>query len=1181
MEQIFHVVNDQLLRGHRDVILGKDFLMDNQIVMDFGSQTVYDTPVDIIEQDSALVISRFSTPNTVVGESTENNNSNLNLSVFVVNHGLANMNFRGNIIKSIAYGISAGENLDNLVKNCDSALWNEIVKSDYVISMGFRDGKLYLPTEILESLYDSAILSEENFNFKEEMLKQKNNTASNDFIREFLGNLNNKSSNFIHEIEKGGKNNFENIFKLSSISDAKDSLQEPNESQCLSLKNVNFDNSVKSEAGSEVNGHDKESKEITSGGNNRNIVEFLCDLCKYIRKFLNQVNIGTNLRVIQSSMNDLNDSLIKLKKYVFYSGNVECMNSILKLMGKITFNSNDLLNENNILYVDIIEFLENLELELVLLLRVFTGVEGKQEITYDFSKSNKFINEICSIYNMKKFITIPARTERIVSIILDSNEEQICLSREVEKGVYAANCIIRPNAHNVGAISILNTTNKDVHLKEINLEIRFLNNYNVLSLTSDENIGETERTKKLLEKIKVNHLNKEEVFSLMEILNKYNHIFHLEGDKLTYTTTVMHRIPLVENSKIVHIKPYRLPLSQREEIKKQTEQMLKDKVIRRSKSEYSSPLLVIPKKSTTDEKKFRVVVDFRELNSISIGDCFPIQNISEILDSLGKSTYFSTLDLASGYHQILVHPKDRHLTAFSAGSLGLFEFNRLPFGLKNAPATFARLMTVAMSGLQGISCLVYLDDIVVFGHNLREHNERLIQVFERLEQHNLKLQPEKCRFLRREVIYLGHLISDKGVSPDPTKTDAVRNWPRPMNAKDIKSFMGTVGYFRRFIDKFSDIAKPLTSLLKKDVKFQWNEKCEAAFNELKNKLISAPILQYINFDKNLFLKTDASGTGISAILTQGTLDNDLPVAFISRTLQDAETRYSATEREMLAIYWAIKQLRHYLLSKFFTVITDCKSLQGIFKMKDSFNRLYRMRLQLADYNFIVIYKPGKTNIADGLSRLRPTETPKNEVAAITRTGKDTMSNQKQSFEDCLKYINEHYDYSSEVVEQSLFKRNAASIKNQIQFKNLSFNENNIEIIKNINAHIKIARKIGDGSYSFLLLSDDLTYENVFHLLQELKFLLYKYKIKTINFIRDKTICDKLEYVKLKQIFRYVFKHSEITVTIYLDDITVLSDKTDIDRLIHEYHDSLIGGHSGARRTIKRIKQHIGHTLNVM
>lgn len=309
-------------------------------------------------------------------------------------------------------------------------------------------------------------------------------------------------------------------------------------------------------------------------------------------------------------------------------------------------------------------------------------------------------------------------------------------------------------------------------------------------------------------------------------------------------------------------------------------------------------------------------MDYRKLNDVTIGDAYPIVDLSDILLQVGNAAYFSVLDLASGFHQIQIDPRDRYLTAFSTGTsphpnlcLGnQFEFNRMPFGLKNAPATFTRLMRTIMSGLQGLSCLVYMDDIVVFAHLLAEYNMRLKQVLDRLIEHNLKLQPEKCKFLRKEVVYLGHLISRDGVRPDPNKTAAVNGFPRPKNQKSVRSFLGLIGFYRKMVSHFDSLSKPLTSLLKKDSTFKWTEQCEGAFNLLKKAVTTAPILQHPNFKERFVLTCDGSSIAISGVLSQGELGSDLPIAFVSRTLQATESRCSTTEREMLAIFWSINQL---------------------------------------------------------------------------------------------------------------------------------------------------------------------------------------------------------------------------------------------------------------------------------
>lgn len=484
------------------------------------------------------------------------------------------------------------------------------------------------------------------------------------------------------------------------------------------------------------------------------------------------------------------------------------------------------------------------------------------------------------------------------------------------------------------------------------------------------------RLARLREAIEVTHLNQEETRGLLEICEEYEGIFFLEGDQLQCTNMVEHSIPLKEGVLPIKVNPYRLPEAHRREVKKQTGEMLADGVIQASKSQWNAPLLVVTKKpDAAGNVKLRVVVDFRKLNEVTIGDSYPLPNIDDILDKLGRAQYFTTLDLASGFHQIPMAERDKEKTAFSTLE-GHFEYTRMPFGLKNAPPTFQRLMNAVLVGLQGIDCYVYLDDIVIFGSTLAEHNKRLRAVFERLREARLSLQPGKCRFLRKETQYLGHIISGEGVRPDPGKIAAVENFPTPVNVKGIQSFLGLAGYYRKFIKDFSQIAKPLTELTKKDVEYRWTAQQEDAFDKLKVALTTAPVLQYPDFMRPFIVTTDASDKAIGAILSQGEVGDDLPICYASRTLNKAERNYTTTEKELLAIVWGIAQFRPYVYGTRFTVVTDHQPLTWLFGVKDPGSRLMRWRLKLSEHEFDIVYKAGKRNTnADALSR----------IAAITRS----------------------------------------------------------------------------------------------------------------------------------------------------------------------------------------------------
>jgi len=477
------------------------------------------------------------------------------------------------------------------------------------------------------------------------------------------------------------------------------------------------------------------------------------------------------------------------------------------------------------------------------------------------------------------------------------------------------------------------------------------------------------RKERLEKSLLTEHLNKEEKEALKQICEEFCDTFYLEDDVLTCTSTVSHEINTRTDSAPVNVRPYRLPEKHKKEVSRQIEKMLSEEIIRPSTSQWNAPILVVPKKSdASGTQKLRIVVDFRRLNDLTIGDSYPLPNVTDILDQLGNAKYFSTLDLASGYHQIAMSERDKNKTAFST-PYGHYEFNRMPFGLKNAPATFQRLMNAVLAGLQGIRCLVYLDDIVIYGSSLQEHNKRLTEALQRLRKHNLKLQVEKCEFLRKEVTYLGHIISEDGISPDPAKLSAVKNFPTSKKVKDVQSFIRLAGYYRKFIKNFSKIAKPLTMLTKKDNKFNWNTEQQNAFDSLKEKLTSAPVLSYPDFTRQFLITTDASDYAIGAILSQGPVDQDRPIAYASRILNKAEQNYNTTEKELLAIVWAVKHFRPYVYGTKFLIITDHKPLIWLFSINDPGLRLIRWRLKLEEYDYEIIHRAGKGNTnADTLSR---------------------------------------------------------------------------------------------------------------------------------------------------------------------------------------------------------------------
>ena len=439
--------------------------------------------------------------------------------------------------------------------------------------------------------------------------------------------------------------------------------------------------------------------------------------------------------------------------------------------------------------------------------------------------------------------------------------------------------------------------------------------------------------------------------------------------KLDTCNVTSHKINTGRSTPIKQ-RPRRLPYAYRDEADQQIREMLANGIITPSVSPWSSPIVLVRKKNGD----LRFCVDYRKLNQITVNDSHPLPLISNLLDSVKDAKYFSLLDLRSGYWQIPVAQEDRAKTAFVTQN-GLYEFTRMPFGLKTAPATFQRAMEVILAGLTFEICLCYLDDVIVFGKTLTEHNDRLKTVLTRFRDNNLRVKLAKCVFASPQVTYLGHCISQQGVSPDPTKLTAVTEIPLPSNIKEVRTFLGLTGYYRRFIPNYATVAQPLTKLTSKEYcnNFVWTDECTAAFDKLKQLLCSAPILCYPDFDREFILQTDASDVGLGAVLSQiDKSGNEHVVAYASKTLSPREKNYSTTEKEAFAIQFGTQHFRVYLLGRKFTISTDHSALSWLHSMEPK-GRIARWLMDLQEFDFEVKHRAGRVhNNADALSRLRPT-----------------------------------------------------------------------------------------------------------------------------------------------------------------------------------------------------------------
>ena len=447
------------------------------------------------------------------------------------------------------------------------------------------------------------------------------------------------------------------------------------------------------------------------------------------------------------------------------------------------------------------------------------------------------------------------------------------------------------------------------------------------------------------------------------LLCEYSDVFSKGPQDLGHTEVIQHRIN-TQDAVPIRQPPRRLPLAKQREAGQAIEEMKRDGVIEPSVSPWAAPIVLVRKKDGST----RFCVDYRKLNNVTRKDSYPLPRIDDTLEALSGATWFSSLDLKSGYWQVGVHPEDREKTAFTTGR-GLWQFRVMPFGLCNAPATFERLMEKVLAGLPLSVCLVYLDDILVPARSFDGHIQNLRTVFSRLREANLKLSPKKCTLFRRQLKFLGHIVSESGVSTDPKKLEAVINWPTPTNVSEVRRFLGLCSYYRRFVPNFADTAHPLHQCTEHTQVFDWNPDAQLAFANLKRALVEAPILGYPDPDGHFILDTDASAYGIGAVLSQIQNGEERVVAYFSRALSRPERQYCVTRRELLAVVRSVQHFHPYLYGRHFTIRTDHAALRWLLSFRSPEGQVARWIECLEQYDFQIEHRPGaKHGNADALSR---------------------------------------------------------------------------------------------------------------------------------------------------------------------------------------------------------------------
>ena len=484
-------------------------------------------------------------------------------------------------------------------------------------------------------------------------------------------------------------------------------------------------------------------------------------------------------------------------------------------------------------------------------------------------------------------------------------------------------------------------------------------------------------------------LTNQQRLKLLELLQKYHHTFAKDEYDLGKCTLEPHHID-TGNSKPISCTPHKMSMHARQDLKKELDEMLKIGVITESSGPWAAPIVMVRKKDGT----WRLCIDYRKLNQVARTTAFPLPRIADILSVLHEKKYFSSLDLVKGFWQIPLDEESQEKTSFVT-FFGQYKFTRLPFGLATAPGAFQQRVAKALGPLNWVEAIVYIDDILIYSKDFETHLHTLEQVFRRLNQVNMKAKLKKCEWARSELLYLGHVINRQGITVDPDKVRAVQNFPPPRCVLDIETFLGKVNYYSKFIYKFSARSKPLYDFKKKKFgrdTWQLTEAELQAFEDLKKALCTAPVLRHPVHNKPFILSTDASGYAFGAVLSQLFEDGEHPIAYASKMLNSAETRYHVIEREASAIGWAIFHFEEYLDGVPFVVYSDHKPLESFPYKTFNNQKVENLIHQLSHFRFIVCYRQGKDNAnADTLSRY-PTIPMKSHRSRLIQTAESQINN---------------------------------------------------------------------------------------------------------------------------------------------------------------------------------------------
>lgn len=501
----------------------------------------------------------------------------------------------------------------------------------------------------------------------------------------------------------------------------------------------------------------------------------------------------------------------------------------------------------------------------------------------------------------------------------------------------------------------------------------------------------------------------------------------LVSEKLGRTTLYEHYID-TGDARPIKQRQYLLSPAMQSHLHGEVREMLRLGVIRESKSAWSSPILLVKKKSG----ELRACYDARKLNSVTVKDSYPLPRVDAILNRLRDARYLSSIDLRKAFWQIPLEASSCAKTGFCVPGMGLYEFVVMPFGLSTSAQALQRLLEKVVGPvLLGGEVFVYLDDVIIASETFEAHIRTLNQVASRLKDAGLTINIDKCNFCRPSLLFLGFVVDQHGLRTDPSKVSAITSFPTPRNTTEIKRVNGLISYYRRFIKDYAHLSAPITSLLKgksKGQAIQWTPEAEDAFREIKKRITSAPVLASPDFTRKFYVQTDASDVAVGVVLFQKFDEGEHPIAFASRTLTSVERKYSSTERELIGVVFGIEHFRGYIEGTAFCVITDCSALKWLNSLREPTGRLARWSMRLSQFSFEIEHRPGRQNVVpDALSRTVHSLTISDlspdgwylEMIEKVRGQPDNFPNFRVQ-DDCLyKYLPSPYPMTSNIPEWKL------------------------------------------------------------------------------------------------------------------------------------------------------------------